>query len=112
MATSSQFRQESQDFLWKRSPQALLAGWNARAEAEDDEDELEDDWEKLETIDSHGVGQNAHWVETEDLNLEAADLNVFSEPGDGEWSGEEEQEIFHECTSILSNTQDFDQEEK
>ena len=51
-------------------------------------------------------------METEDLNLDAADLSVFSEPRDGEWNREEEQEVFHECTSILSNTQDVGQEEK
>ena len=44
--------------------------------------------------------------------MEAANLSVFSEPGDEEWSGEEEQEIFHECTSILSNTPNVDQKEK
>ena len=103
VATSSRFRQESQDFLRRRSPQAPFARWNARAEAEED-DELEEDWEKLDTSDCHGVGQNATWMESEDLRLEAADLSVFSESEDGEWSREEEQEIFHECSSILLNS--------
>ena len=111
VATSSRFRQESQDFLQRCSPQALFARWNARAEAEED-DELEEDWEKLDTSDCHGVGQDATWMESEDLSLEAADLSVFSQSEDGEWSREEEQEIFHECSSILLNTPNVGQEEK
>ena len=56
VTTSSRFCEQSQDFLQKRSPQAPFTRWNARAEAEDEEEELEDDWEKLETIENHGAG--------------------------------------------------------
>ena len=69
VATPSRFHQESQEFLRKHSPQAPFARWNAKAEAEDEEEELEDDWEKLETIETHGAGQDMTWMEAEDLRF-------------------------------------------
>ena len=111
MATSSWFRQESQDFLWRHALQSQFPRKNATLDAKVDTDDWQADWDEQETSDNHFAGSNIEWTETDDLNLEALDLSVFSDPVVGERVAEPKSDVFHECSSIMLTQDGEDQEQ-
>ena len=82
IASSTRFRQESQNFLCRHSSSSQHSHWNAVLHTDGSEEDFAEDFEESGTSYDQATAHNVEWTDFDEANLDAAHFDTFTHTSD------------------------------